>query len=115
MDTLVLLNRNIVRLRRDGRGVAVLPDCSSSGIAITETASMTFSGPPFGGQTPAEKAVLRSDARCARLSKPQMWVIRGGPSSAYMLITKCAAYCCAGAIAASHPASVGGSPPGFSL
>jgi hypothetical protein len=32
-----------------------------------------------------------------------------------MLITKCAVYSCAGAIAASHPASVGGSPPGFSL
>ena len=58
-------------VRRDC-GIAVLPDYSFSGIAMTETASRTFSGPPFGGQTPAEKALLRSDARCARLSKPQI-------------------------------------------
>jgi len=50
---------------RHRRGVAVLPDYLPSGIAMTETASRTFSGPPFGGQTPAENAALRSDARCA--------------------------------------------------
>ena len=43
----------------------MLPDYLPSGIAMTETASRTFSGPPFGGQTPAENAALRSDARCA--------------------------------------------------
>ncbi len=53
----------------------------------------------------------RNSVRSSKLVKPQMCVIRGAPSRAYRFGDQMLGILSCGAIAASQPASVGGSPP----
>jgi hypothetical protein len=53
---------------------------------VERISPVSQSGPPFGGQIPFATESARTAARTSRLAKGQMWVKRGGPSSAYMAI-----------------------------
>src|SRR5262245_2507844 len=77
---------------------------------IERMSPVSQSGPPFGGQTPFATESARTAVRASRLANGQMWVKRGGPSSAYMAIDSGESFPRSG-IAVSQAAIVGGTPP----
>src|SRR5260370_2219302 len=81
---------------------------------VDRISPVSQAGPPFGGQMPLATDSARTAARASRLANGQIWVNRGGPSSAYIAITNGDNFI-RSVTAASQAAMVFRTPPCLSL
>src|SRR5882757_6636769 len=96
-------------LGRQARG-----DIAVGSAMVDRISPVSHVGPPFGGQMPLATESARTAARASRLANGQIWVNRGGPSSAYIAITSGDNLIRSGT-AASQAAMVFGTPACLSL